>query len=115
MKQPASSQPTHEPNGSARGYIVEWRERHRRSITFHLELPDEPLLVDVVVELVAGVVEGADELAAAAGVAVGALVEDVDSLELVGEVTAGLDAGAELYKSEYQPPPLRIKPPPREI
>lgn len=62
-----------------------------------------------------GVVEEADELGAAAGVAVGELVEDVDSLDVAEAVAAELDAGAELYKSEYQPPPLRMKPPPREI
>lgn len=77
-----------------------------------------------------GEVEELDVLGAA-GFSAGALVLAVsvfvsdfvsvfDSPALVSEEAAVLSppsflAGAELYRSEYQPPPLRMKPPPREI
>jgi len=62
---------------------------------------DEPLLA-------AGAGEAAGVLAAADAAAPVVVVE----LELVDAAELADD---ELYKSEYHPPPLRMKPPPREI
>lgn len=42
-------------------------------------------------------------------------VESDFVLESESESDLGLAAELELYRSEYQPPPLRMNPPPREI
>ena len=50
-----------------------------------------------------------DEGVLAAGAAL------VDEDELVSEDVLAAAGADELYKSEYQPPPLRMNPPPRDI